>query len=368
VNRQQRIVRTSIIGIAANILLSAFKAFVGLLSNSIAIILDAVNNLSDALSSTITIIGTKIAGKQPDKKHPMGHGRVEYISAAVIAIIVSYAGITSLIESVKKIISPEVPEYSAVTFVIVIVAIFVKIALGTYVSSVGKMTDSDSLKASGKDALFDSLISLSTLVAAIIFVIWHVSVEAYLGVLISLVIIKSGIEMISDAVSRILGERVNSELGNKIKAAAAEVPEVRGVYDLVVNNYGPEKHLASLHVEVDEQMTAGEIDHMTRKIQHIVYKKCGVIVAAVGIYSTNPVDPEANEMKKVVEGIIRSHEDVIQVHGFYADISSKIISVDFIIDFDAPDPKGEYGKIYDEIRARYPGYELKLTLDLDTSD
>ena len=367
-NRQQMIVRTSIIGIAANVLLAAFKAFVGLLSNSIAIILDAVNNLSDALSSTITIIGTKIAGKQPDKKHPMGHGRVEYISAAVIAIIVSYAGITSLIESVKKIIHPETPDYSAVTFIIVTVAIFVKIILGTYVSSVGKKTDSDSLRASGKDALFDSLISLTTLIAAVIFVIWHVSVEAYLGVLISLVIIRSGIEMISDAVSRILGERVNSELGQKIKSAASEVSEVKGVYDLIVNNYGPEKHLASLHVEVDDQMTAGEIDHMTRKIQHIVYKRCGVIVTAVGIYSTNSTDPEANEMKTEVEKIIRSHEEVIQVHGFYADIGSKIISVDYIMDFDAPDPKGEYGKIYDEIKSRYPDYELRLTLDLDASD
>ncbi|MBO4242279.1 MAG: cation transporter, partial [Clostridiales bacterium] len=362
VDRQQKIIRTSIIGIGANILLAAFKALVGLMSNSIAIILDAVNNLSDALSSTITIIGAKIAGKKPDKKHPMGHGRVEYISTAVIALLVLYAGLTSLIESVKKIIWPEVPDYTATTFVIVIVAIAVKIFLSRYVSSVGKKVNSDSLMASGKDAMFDVLISLTTLIAAVVFVLWHISVEAYLGVLISIVIIKSGIEMIREAISRIVGERVNSDLSKSIKAAAAEIPEVRGVYDLLVNNYGPENYIASLHVEVDDTMTADEIDHMTRKIQHNVFKKCGVLIAAVGIYSNNTCDEKAREMKEEVRKIITSHENVIQIHGFYADHGSKIISVDYISDFDAPDPKGEYAKIYDEIKAKYPDYDLRLTL------
>ena len=154
-DREKIIVRTGIIGIVVNILLASFKAVVGLLANSIAIILDAVNNLSDALSSTITIIGTKLAGKKADKEHPMGHGRIEYISAAVIAIIILYAGIASFIESVKKIISPSVPKYSIVTIVIVAVAVVVKIFLGTYVKKKGESVNSDSLKASGKDALFD---------------------------------------------------------------------------------------------------------------------------------------------------------------------------------------------------------------------
>ena len=200
--RERQIIRTSIIGIVTNVLLAGFKAAVGLLSNSIAIVLDAVNNLSDALSSAITIIGTKIAGKKPDKKHPMGHGRAEYITSAVISLIVLYAGFTSLIESVKKIISPETADYSTVTLIIVAVAVAVKLILGKYVSSQGKKYNSDSLVASGKDAMFDSVISFSTLVAAGGFLIWGLSVEAYLGVLISIVIIKSGVEMIRDSISQ----------------------------------------------------------------------------------------------------------------------------------------------------------------------
>lgn len=137
-SRDAVIIRTSIIGIAANVLLAAFKAAVGLLSNSIAVILDAVNNLSDALSSIITIVGTKLAGKLPDKKHPLGYGRIEYLSAMVVSGIVLYAGITSAVESVKKVFHPEKPEYTAVSLVIIGVAVLVKIVLGRHVKAQGE--------------------------------------------------------------------------------------------------------------------------------------------------------------------------------------------------------------------------------------
>ena len=137
-NREKTIVKTSIIGILTNVLLVGFKAFVGLMSNSIAIILDAVNNLSDALSSVVTIIGAKLGAKQPDKKHPLGYGRIEYLSSMIVAALVLYAGITSLVESIKKIIRPEAAEYGTVTLVIISVAIVVKLILGLYVKKQGK--------------------------------------------------------------------------------------------------------------------------------------------------------------------------------------------------------------------------------------
>ena len=202
--RERIIIKTSVIGIAANIFLTAFKAAVGLASNSIAIVLDAVNNLSDALSSVITIIGTRLAGKPADKKHPFGHGRIEYITAMIIAVIVLYAGITSLLESVKKIIHPETAEYTVTALIIVVVAVIVKLVLGRYVFTVGKRVHSDSLVASGQDASFDAIISASTLVAALIFIFLHISLESWLGAAISIVIIKSGFEMLRDTISRIL--------------------------------------------------------------------------------------------------------------------------------------------------------------------
>ena len=152
-SRDKVIIRTSIIGILANVMLAAFKAVIGLASNSIAVILDAVNNLSDALSSIITIVGTKLAGKLPDKKHPLGYGRIEYLSAMIVSGIVLYAGITSAVESVKKIIHPEKPDYSVTSLVIIAVAVGVKIILGRFVKAQGEKVHSGSLIASGSDAM-----------------------------------------------------------------------------------------------------------------------------------------------------------------------------------------------------------------------
>ena len=157
--RDEIIVKTSVIGIVTNVLLATFKAFVGLASNSIAIVMDAVNNISDAASSVITIVGTKLAGKEPDKEHPFGYGRIEYLSAMLISIIILYAGVTAFVESVKKIISPEVPDYSTASFVIVAVAVITKIVLGSYVKKTGEKVNSDSLINSGEDARLDSVIS-----------------------------------------------------------------------------------------------------------------------------------------------------------------------------------------------------------------
>jgi len=204
--RERVIVRTSIIGIVANVLLVAFKAVVGLASNAIAIVLDAVNNLTDALSSVITIIGAKLAGKRANRAHPLGYGRYEYLSALVIVAIVLYAGITSLIESVRKIIEPELADYSAVTLIVVAAAVVVKIVLGRYVSAKGRQVGSGSLVASGKDALFDAAISASVLAAALIYLATGVSLEAYVGVLISIVIVKAGIDMLRETLDDILEE------------------------------------------------------------------------------------------------------------------------------------------------------------------
>lgn len=169
--REAAIVRTSAIGIAANVALAAMKAVIGLAANSIAIVLDAVNNLSDALSSIITIAGTKLAHKQPDKEHPLGYGRIEYLTATIIAVIVLYAGVTSLVESVKKIVSPEAADYSAITLILVGAAVIVKLVLGRYVKGQGEKNNSDALVASGSDALFDAVLSASTLAAALVYIL-----------------------------------------------------------------------------------------------------------------------------------------------------------------------------------------------------
>ena len=183
-DRNKKIVRTSIVGIITNIVLVAFKATIGLIVNSIAVILDAVNNLTDVISSIVTIVGTKLANKQPDKKHPYGHGRIEYLTSIIIAAIVLFAGVTAIKESFLKIINPAETDYSIISLIIIAVAVLVKFFLGNYVKKIGKDVNSQSLVASGQDAFMDAVLSFSTLVAGILNFIWHFSIEGYLGIII----------------------------------------------------------------------------------------------------------------------------------------------------------------------------------------
>ena len=252
-NRQKVIVRTSIIGIAANIVLSAFKAFVGFATNSIAVTLDAVNNLSDALSSVITIVGAKLSNKLPNKKHPLGYGRIEYLSAMVVAAIVLYAGGTSAVESVKK-----------------------------------------------------------------------------------------------------------------IKALLTEEPQVHGAYDVILNNYGPDKFLGSVHLELPDTMTVEEVDVLTRRVQARVLKETGVILTGVGVYSYNTKNDEAAKIRSNVLKLVKAHEWALQLHGFYVNFEDKAIRFDVVMNFEIKPQEG-LDILHKEIREAYPDYDLHIAADIDAS-
>ena len=368
VTREKTIIRTSIIGIIANVFLAAFKAAVGLMTNSIAIVLDAVNNISDAGSSLITIVGTKLAGKEPDKEHPFGYGRIEYLSAMIISVIVLYAGITSFVESVKQIIHPETPDYNAVSLIIVAVAVVVKILLGRYVKGVGKKVNSDSLVNSGEDATLDSVISASTLVAAGIFLIFHVSVEAWLGAVISAVIIKSGIEMLRDTISQILGERNDAELARAIQQTVMSFPDVQGAYDLVLNNYGPDTWNGSIHIEVPDTYSADRLDQLIREITMKVLHEHHVILTAIGVYSVNTKDEEIMQAKRQVEEIVFSHDHVRQMHGFYLIRESQTMRFDIVISFDAKDRRAVYAEVVADVQKAFPDYHLQAAMDTDFAE
>ena len=365
-DREKAIVKTSAIGIVTNVFLAAFKAVIGIISNSIAVTLDAVNNLSDAFSSVVTIIGAKLGSKKPNKKHPLGYGRIEYLSSMIVAAIVLYAGITSMIESVKKIFSPEAADYSAISLVIISVAVIVKLILGQYVKKQGKKHNSGALVASGSDALFDAVISASVLASAVIYLIWGVSLEAYVGVIISVLIIKAGIEMMIDTTDDILGKRTGKEEAEHIKSLICEAPEVRGAYDLIMFNYGPNKNYASVHIEVPDIMTADEIDKLTRRIETKIYKETGVILTGIGVYSYNTSDNEVAKIRNNIQEMVLSHEWALQMHGFYVDTENKAMRFDVIISFDI-DSTEALQILTKEVQKRYPDYSLHIVPDIDAS-
>ncbi|MBQ9322564.1 MAG: cation transporter [Eubacterium sp.] len=366
-NRDRIIVRTSIIGIVTNVFLAAFKAAVGLVTHSIAVTLDAVNNLSDALSSVITIIGTKLAGRKPDKKHPLGHGRTEYLSAMIVAAIVLYAGLTSLIESVKKIIHPEKAEYTSVSLLIIAVAVVVKLILGSFVKAQGKKANSQALEASGADAFFDAVLSASVLASAVIFVVSGISLEAWVGAVISLFILKSGMEMLTETLDDIIGKRTDADLAKKIRRLIVSEPEVRGAYVLLLNNYGPDKNYGSVHMELPDTMTVDEVDVLTRKIEKKIYQETGVIMTGIGVYSYNTQNNEAAHMRNDIMRTVMSHDWVLQCHGFYADTVKKTLRFDAVMSFDM-DPEEGVEILQKEIREKYPDYQLTIAPDVDLAD
>ncbi len=369
-NRDKIIIRTSLIGIFGNIILVIFKAIVGFISNSISIINDAINNLTDALSSVITLVGTKLANKRPNKKHPLGFGRVEYITSSIIACLILFAGGTAIYESINSIIdhfkNQTMPEFSISSLIIIGVAILIKIFLGLYFCFKSRKTNSDALKASGIDSLFDSILSVSTLIAALIAYFFNIYVEGYLGIILGIFILKSGIEAIKESLSSIVGERFDPKYIQEIKRTIQEVKGVFGVYDVILNSYGPDKSIGSCHIGVEDKMSAKEIQKLERDISTLIFDKYQIVMT-IGIYALNEELKCSKMIKKDLLNILNNYPTVIQMHGFYVDEVNHICNFDLVISFDDEAPLETCNKIKKEIEDLHNDYFFDVIFDVDFS-
>lgn len=366
-NRSKEIIRTSWIGIITNVLLAGFKAVVGFLSGSVAVVMDAVNNLSDALSSVITIIGTKLSQRPADRQHPFGFGRIEYFSAIIIAVIVLSAGITSFFESVKKIFDPTAPDYSTVTLVVIAVAVVVKLILGQYVKRKGEQLKSDALVASGSDALFDAVITLATLVSAGVMLLWGVSLDGILGALISIVIIKAGVEMLASPVNELLGTSIPAALTSEIRKEVMDFEGVRGVFDLILHNYGPDVKIGSLHISVYDTLSAHDIHLLTRKISTRMFEQHGIVLT-VGIYAVATGDNRRAELQSKVLQVLTAHDDIVQVHGFLCSEHDRMLSVDVVPDISVHDDAALIRQLTSEVQPLVPDMQVVIVVDHNYSE
>ena len=365
-DREKIIIRTSLKGIILNFFLVCFKALVGFLANSIAIILDALNNFSDAISAIITIVGAKLSGKAPDREHPYGHGRIEYFTAVIISFIVLAAGFGALKESIDKIINPWDPHYEYYTLIVIIVATISKYIFGKYVKKIGKDINSQSLVATGEDAFMDAVLSLSTLVGALISILLHINIEGYLGVVISLVILKSAWGILKETIDTMMGERADSNLTQKIKEKINSSDKVLGTYDLNLHNYGPEMMVGSCNIQVEDTLTAKEIHTLTRRITKQIYKEFKIALI-IGIYASND-SGKAGEIKQQLNKIIENYKEILEFHGFYVDEELKEISFDLIFDFNCSNRKEIKREIKAKLGEMYPEYKCSVILDADISD
>lgn len=361
-DREREIIKGSVIGIAGNMLLTAFKLAVGLASHSIAIVLDGVNNATDALSSLVTIVGTKLAQRKPDRRHPFGYGRIEYLTAVIIAIIILVAGLISLRESIVKIIHPGEPSYSGIAIAVIIVAIFVKVALGFAFKRFGDKTNCEALIASGVDSNYDAVLSAGTLVVALAQEIWGVNIDGVVGLIISLVVCKAGIDVLRDALGPIIGAPESKQMVADIERFAMTFPGVSGVCDVVLDDFGPRASLGLVRVEVPDTMTAREVGELTRKIARGLQERYG-IVSSVSICAANTTD-EFAPLRADLERIVAGDTRIIQMHGFYVDDETKMCYFDLVVDFKA-DGAAVSEDVVSAMRQQHPAYTYDVQVDAD---
>ena len=258
-------------GIVLNVLLFAGKFFAGTISKSVSITADAFNNLSDAGSSVITLLGFKLAGQKPDPEHPFGHGRIEYLSGLVVAMAILLMGYELATSSIDKILHPEAVEFSVISAVILVVSIAVKFYMGAYNNKIGDKIDSAAMKATAADCLSDCIATALVLVAAIVGHFSGLVIDGWCGLLVSLFIIRAGIEAAKETVSPLLGQKPDEDLVNEIYRIVMSYPEVLGIHDLIVHDYGPGRLMVTLHAEVsadaDIMYTHDVIDNVEQELQ-----------------------------------------------------------------------------------------------------
>lgn len=366
--RERYGVFASIVGIITNCILAAIKLLAGLLSGSIAIIADALNNLTDSGTAIMTFVSFKIAAKPADKDHPFGHARIEYVCSMVVAFLILIVGSELLTESVNGLINGEGADksYGTLTFVILGVSVVLKLLLALFNSSIAKIIDSTVLRASSSDSLSDSISTLAILVSSIVIKYtgaWYI--DSIVGAIVSVMIIIAGIKILNETKNSILGEAPVQDLLDKIKAIVDKYDEVIGVHDMIVHNYGPNHYIASFHAEVDGSkdiyILHDEIDNLEKEINTELGILCTVHMDPI---ATN--DEAVNELREFVNSTIKEKYPEISTHDFRVVIGNTHTNLifDIVVPFDTKlDIKAVCEDIKELICTARPNHYCVITVD-----
>ena len=363
--RRKKIIGVSIIGIVANLLLGVLKAVLGLLSGSIALISDALNNITDSSSSLITIVGTKLAAKAPDKQHPFGHGRTEYLTSLLIGGILFLTGFQSLISYVKAVFNKEDINTDITTVIIIIATIAAKVLLGTFTENSGKKLNSTALIASGADAKNDAVVSVVTLISSILYMFAKISVDGIAGVIISVFILKTAYEVLSDTIKKLLGERVDGEMVRGIKDIVRNTEGVINCFDLILNDYGPDFYTGSINVEIEDNRSIGEMYPILHEAQTKIYNKYNVFLV-FGFYSVDVDDERYIKIKSLLKNYKENERHIINYHGIVIDEKDKTIYCDITRDFDITS-ETVIENVNRILKEEFPEYNIHVNIDTEFS-
>lgn len=362
--RTRIIVRTSYLGIIANVLIASIKVVLGAFTSSIAIVSEGVNNAADAVTSVLTLVGTKLSQKRPDEKHPFGYGRIEYLTALVIATLIIASGIETLISSIKLIFHPARLSISYLSLAVIAASAVCKFALGTYTLKKGKETNSDALAGVGADCRNDCLASAVTIISALIFLIAHVSIDAYAGVVTSFFILYAGWGVLRETVSEILGRPGEKEMASMLYKEIASTDGILAAADMMLHCYGPGAYSGSVNVEIDHDKTVGEIYAVLHKLQlHIMhdYK----VTMVFGVYAVDNDHDEAKKLRGDIYAFIKSQEHIKSFHAVYLENGTGRIYCDFIVDYALKDWDAIRGAFTEYMARLYPHNEIELTIETE---
>lgn len=361
--REKIIIKTAVLGIVVNVFLAGIKILIALASNSVAIISDAINNLSDAFSSVITIFGSKLSLKKPDENHPYGYGRTEYIGGLIVSVVVLMLGLQFFKNSVEVIVEPQKTSFEAGALWFLLFAIFVKLLIAKHYKKVGENTKSISLKAVGAEAFGDAMISCIILISALLSYFYEIFIDGYAGVVASVFIIYNGVILIKETFDKIIGVRVEKEVSDTIYQAVLECEIVQGAYDLILHNYGVERYVGSINVEVDEHLKLPLVSQRLNELQVEIYDKYRVYLV-FGIYSVNLGQ---NSAKECIKNALLDIKSVLNIHAFFINLKQKRIRFDVTVDFKEPDIAGLRAKIEERVAKRFEGFEIFIVIDREFS-
>lgn len=320
-NTERQQVRTSysvlagIVGIIANFLLFITKFTIGFLINSISITADSFNNLSDSGSSVISLIGAKLAQKPADKEHPFGHGRFEYISAFIISFLILLVGFSLFKVSLDKVIHPTQMNFSWILVIILFISLFIKIWLSLFNRKLGNVINSTVLKATSTDARNDVLVTLATILSTIIYKLFDLQIDGWIGLLISLFVLYSGFNIAKDTLMPLLGEAAGADVYKKVTEKVESYEGILGTHDLIVHNYGPSQVMATIHAEVSNEAKIEKIHDVIDQIERDVLAQLGIFL----VIHTDPLETNNNKIinsKHMVDAVVHALEQKASIHDF----------------------------------------------------
>ncbi|MBS5521966.1 MAG: cation transporter [Clostridiales bacterium] len=308
-------VLASIVGILCNILLFAIKAVVGTVMGSIAVVADAFNNLSDAFSSIISFIGVKLASRPADREHPFGHGRYEYIAAFVVACMVIEVGFAFVKNAFDKILHPQALAFSTISVIILCLSIFIKLWLGLFNRKLGKRINSSVMKATSADAMGDVLTTSATIISLLVYRIFNINVDGFVGMLVAFVVILAGVNIARDTIRPLLGERPDPEIYKMLEDKVESYDGIVGTHDLIIHNYGPTRSMATIHAEVPSNVDIETSHELIDKIEREVTKETGIFLV-IHMDPVNVEDPFVLQWRERVFSMIHEMDENVTAHDF----------------------------------------------------